>query len=151
MPLPARAPPFSDPLHRVERVAKVLDEALRIPGTGITVGLDAVIGLIPIVGDVVGLTLGSWFIYEAHRLGAPLPLKLKMARNVAIDAVAGLVPVLGDIVDVAYRSNRRNLQLLRGHFRPAAAETTPARSRLLSLALWLGAAFGLWLLWRAFS
>lgn len=115
----ARSSVSNDALHRVERVAKVLDEAIRIPGTGIKVGLDAVIGLIPGIGDAAGLAIGSWFIYEAHRLGAPLELKLKMARNVAIDAVSGLVPVLGDIVDVAYRSNRRNLELLRKHFRPA--------------------------------
>lgn len=129
--------PLASPeaLHRVERVAKVLDEAIRIPGTNIKVGLDAVIGLIPGVGDAAGLALGSWFIYEAHRLGAPMELKLKMARNVAIDAVSGLVPVLGDLVDVAYRSNRRNLDLLRRHFRPAEPLVAVGKPRRAVLAL----------------
>ena len=141
-PIPATHP---DALHRVERIAKVLDEAIRIPGTRIKVGLDAVIGLIPGIGDAAGLALGSWFIYEAHRLGAPAALKWKMARNVGIDAVSGLVPVLGDIVDVAFRSNRRNLELLRRHFRPSTPLQPAARPWRATIviatvlgALWLG-------------
>lgn len=138
-----------DPLHRVERVAKWLDDVIRIPGTSIKVGLDSVIGLIPGVGDAAGLALGGWFIYEAHRLGAPAALKWKMARNVAIDAVSGLVPVVGDVVDVAYRSNRRNMDLLRGHFRPQLPASKPS-SRLLvavRLGLLLGIGALLWWFW----
>ncbi len=137
------------PLHRVERVAALLDDLIRIPGTNIKVGLDSLIGLIPGVGDVMGLGLGSWFIYEAHRLGAPAALKWRMARNVGIDAVSGLVPVLGDIVDVAYRSNRRNLDLLRGHFRPAAPiRKSGSRLQLaVRLSLVLGVAALVWWFW----
>lgn len=134
--------PSQDPLHRVERIAKVLDDVIRIPGTSIKVGLDSLIGLIPGIGDAAGLALGSWFIYEAHRLGAPADLKWKMARNVGIDAISGFVPVLGDIVDVAYRSNRRNLDLLRGHFRPAAP-TTPKPKPWLRLLVSAGLIAGL--------
>lgn len=150
MPDSLHPAPAPDALHRAERVAKVLDEAFRIPGTGIKLGLDSIIGLIPVVGDVAGVALGSWFIYEAHRLGAPVALKWKMARNVAIDAIAGLVPVLGDIVDVAYRSNRRNLELLRGHFRPASpAMRISSRLQLaVRLGLLLGMAALLWWFWR---
>ena len=138
-----------DPLHRVERIAKVLDDVIRIPGTSIKVGLDSLIGLIPGIGDAAGLALGSWFIYEAHRLGAPADLKWKMARNVGIDAISGFVPVLGDIVDVAYRSNRRNLDLLRGHFRPAAPiSKTGSRLQLaVRLMLVLGVAASVWWFW----
>lgn len=145
-PAPA---PANEALHRVERVAKVLDEAFRIPGTGIKIGLDSIIGLIPVVGDVAGVALGSWFIYEAHRLGAPAALKWKMARNVAIDAVSGFVPVLGDIVDVAYRSNRRNLDLLRGHFRPAAASSKNSSRLQLAVrfTLALSVAALVWWFW----
>ena len=143
-PSPAESPP----LHRVERVAKVLDDLFRIPGTRIRVGLDSIIGLIPGVGDVLGLGLGGWFIYEAHRLGAPAALKWKMARNVVIDAVSGLVPVLGDMVDVAYRSNRRNLALLRGHFQPETPATAVSRYRpWLRLAFGLGVAALVWWFW----
>ncbi len=138
-----------DPLHRVERIAKVLDDVIRIPGTNIKVGLDSLIGLIPGVGDVAGVALGSWFIYEAHRIGAPAALKWKMARNVGIDAISGFVPVLGDIVDVAYRSNRRNLDLLRGHFRPAAviAKTSSRLQLAVRLMLVLGVAATVWWFW----
>lgn len=143
--MPATPPPAeSPPLHRVERVAKLLDDAFRIPGTRIRVGLDSIIGLIPGVGDVLGVGLGSWFIFEAHRLGAPAALKWKMARNVAIDAISGFVPVLGDIVDVAYRSNRRNLALLRGHFQPDAALPTQRLQAWIRLALLLGMATLFW-------
>ena len=139
-----------DVLHRVERIAKVLDDVIRIPGTQIKLGLDSLIGLVPGVGDAAGLALGGWFIYEAHRLGAPATLKWKMARNVGIDAVSGLVPVLGDLVDVAYRSNRRNLQLLRGHFRPASQPAAQISSRV-QMAVRLGLLLGLgalaWWLW----
>ena len=142
--LEAAPVPSANALHRVERVAKVLDDVFHIPGTRIKVGLDSVIGLIPVVGDVAGVALGSWFIYEAHRLGAPAALKWKMARNVGIDAISGFVPVLGDMVDVAYRSNRRNLQLLRGHFNPAAESQVARLSPWLKLAATLSVAALLW-------
>ena len=149
MPPAPQPAPTPDALHRVERVAQALDEAFRIRGTGIKVGLDSIIGLIPVVGDVAGVALGSWFIYEAHRLGAPVALKWKMARNVAIDAVAGLVPVVGDMVDIAYRSNRRNLALLRGHFRPAtpAAGLSSRLQMVVRFGLLLGVAALLWWFW----
>ncbi len=150
MPETISTPPTPpDALHRVERIAKVLDEAIRIPGTRIKVGLDAVIGLIPGIGDAAGLALGSWFIYEAHRLGAPAALKWKMARNVGIDAVSGLVPVVGDLVDIAYRSNRRNLELLRAHFRPSTPLQPAARPwrAVVVIATVLGALWlGYWLM-----
>jgi hypothetical protein len=143
--LPARPAP----LHRVERVARLLDDSFRIPGTGIRVGLDSLIGLIPGVGDLFGVGLGSWFIYEAHRLGAPAALKWKMARNVVLDAVLGFVPVLGDILDVAYRSNRRNLELLRSHYQPHISPKIAASRRLWWLVLLFAvAALGLFV-WRA--
>ncbi len=149
MPAAPESALVPDPLHRIERVARWLDEAIRIPGTGIRIGLDAVIGLVPVVGDLAGVALGSWFVYEAHRLGAPAALKWKMARNVAIDALSGFVPVLGDLVDVAYRSNRRNLELLRGHFRPSVpAKPTagPLRIALVLAGTLAALSMGWWLL-----
>ena len=68
--------------------------------------------MIPVVGDVAGLVMGGYVVVEAHRLGAPRDLKWKMIRNVVLDGAIGLVPVLGDFFDFAYRSNRRNVQML---------------------------------------
>lgn len=141
------APPPS--LQRVEKLAYWLDEFITIPGTRYKIGLESLIGMIPVVGDVAGLVMGGYVVVEAHRLGAPRDLKWKMIRNVVLDGAIGLVPVLGDFFDFAYRSNRRNVQMLLAHYRPAAAN--PARSRFWSrlgrltlLALVAGLAYWLW-------
>lgn len=137
-------------LHRVEKLSRLLDEAFRVPGTRIRLGLDSLIGLIPGVGDVAGLLLGGYVVLEAHRLGAPGELKLRMARNVVVDALVGLVPFFGDLYDVAYRSNRRNVQMLLDHYRPAEARPGRRAGRWLPGLLVAAALGGLgaWLLLR---
>ncbi|TAJ52503.1 MAG: DUF4112 domain-containing protein [Nevskiaceae bacterium] len=107
-------------LQRVEKLAYWLDEFITIPGTRFKIGLESLVGMIPVVGDFAGLVMGGYVVVEAHRLGAPNELKLRMIRNVALDGAIGLVPVLGDFFDFAYRSNRRNVQMLLAHYRPAA-------------------------------
>jgi hypothetical protein len=136
-------------LQRIEKLAHWLDEIVRIPGTRIRIGLESIIGLIPGVGDIAGLAMGGYLVLEAHRLGAPSELKLRMLRNVALDALVGAVPVAGDLFDFAYRSNRRNLQMLLGHYRPqAAASAPPPGWRWLRLGLLLALALGLgWWIW----
>lgn len=123
-------------LPRIEKLAHLLDDLIRIPGTRIRIGLESLIGLIPGIGDLVGLIMGGYVVIEAHRMGAPGALKLRMLRNVAVDALAGLVPVLGDLFDFAYRSNRRNLQMLLDHYRPQPAPL-PQRSALRHRLVWL--------------
>lgn len=137
-------------LQRIEKLAHLLDELIRIPGTRIKIGLESLIGLIPGIGDLAGLLMGGYVVVEAHRMGAPGELKLRMLRNVALDALAGLVPVVGDLFDFAYRSNRRNLQMLLDHYRPQTP-SVPRRSpgtRLLVLAAWILALAGGWWLWK---
>lgn len=102
-------------LKRLERFADLTDSKFRIPFTNIRFGIDAVIGLIPFAGETIGLVLSLYLVLEAHKLGVPLFLKLKMLRNIAIDWIVGLVPILGDIADVAYKANIRNLKLLVEH------------------------------------
>ena len=150
--MPPVSPAYPHPgLHRVEKLARLLDEAVHIPGTRIRLGLDSLIGLIPGVGDVAGLLMGGYVVYEAHRIGAPGELKLRMARNVATDALIGLVPVLGDVFDVAFRSNRRNVQMLLDHYRPPSAAPAPRPARWLPALLAVAALGGLlaWLLLRS--
>lgn len=98
--------------RRLETQARVLDELVRIPGTPIKVGLDAVIGLVPVAGDLAGLALGLWMIWQARSAKAPRELVWKMLRNLGIETVIGAVPIAGDIFDVAWRANSRNRDLL---------------------------------------
>lgn len=100
-------------LERLDHLTRLLDTALVIPGTNIRFGADAVIGLVPGIGDVITTALAAWVVYEARRLGAPMHLVVRMIGNVAIDGMVGAVPLAGDVFDVMFRANRRNLHLLR--------------------------------------
>ena len=103
-------------IERLDRLSRVLDTALVIPGTGIRFGADAIIGLVPGIGDGVTAALAAWIVYEAHRLGVPRRVLIRMIGNVAIDGIVGSVPFFGDLFDVAFRANRRNVRILREHF-----------------------------------
>lgn len=100
-------------LERLDRVTQLLDTALVIPGTNIRFGADAVVGLVPGIGDAITTAISAWVIYEARRLGAPRHVIARMIGNVALDGIVGAVPFLGDLFDVMYKSNRRNMRLLR--------------------------------------
>ena len=102
-------------LRRLEQLAYVMDSALLIPGINRRVGLDAVIGLVPVIGDIAGMAIASYIVFEARRLGAPRWLVLRMLANVAMDGAVGAVPVAGDLLDAAFKANRRNVRLLRKH------------------------------------
>jgi len=134
---------------RLRRYATLLDSGIGVPGTRWQIGIEALIGLIPGVGDLAGALLGGWFVVEALRLRAPGRLIAKMIGNIVFDVLLGIVPVLGDVADFAFKSNRRNLDLLDAHLGArlgTAVSVAPRRSRRL---LWLGlAAVGGYLLWR---
>jgi Domain of unknown function (DUF4112) len=100
-------------LARLEAVAKLLDVAFILPGTNIRYGIDGLIGLIPVVGDIIATALSLWLVREARALGAPWYVTARMLGNVAIQGVVGAVPVAGDAFDVLFRANMRNARLLR--------------------------------------
>ena len=100
-------------LARLEMIAKLLDIAFILPGTKIRYGVDGIIGLIPVVGDIIAAALSLWVVREARALGAPWHLTARMLGNVAIQGVVGAVPVAGDAFDVLFRANMRNARLLR--------------------------------------
>ncbi len=101
--------------ERIRRLARILDSAVGIPGTRWRFGVDALIGLIPVVGDVAGLLLGAYFFFEGLRIRAPRSVLLRMAANIVFDMLVGLLPVLGDLADFAFQSNARNARLLDAH------------------------------------
>lgn len=114
-------PPSSASLERVRALSRVLDTAIRIPGTNMRFGLDAVIGLVPGVGDVVGAGMSGFIILTAARLGAPPSVLVRMLANVGLDTVVGAVPLAGDLFDAAWRANTRNAALLERHLQAPAA------------------------------
>jgi hypothetical protein len=100
-------------IARLEALASILDTAILIPGTNIRFGADAIIGLVPGLGDLVTTALSLYIVREARALGAPRHLVLRMLGNVAVDGIVGVVPLAGDVLDVMWRANRRNMDLLR--------------------------------------
>jgi hypothetical protein len=100
-------------LARLEMIAKLLDVAFVLPGTNIRYGIDGVIGLIPIIGDIITTAISLWLVREARLLGAPWHVTARMLANVAVDGVVGMVPIAGDAFDVMFRANIRNVRLLR--------------------------------------
>jgi hypothetical protein len=102
-------------IARLDALANLLDTALVIPGTSVRFGLDSLIGLVPGIGDTITTLTSLYIVHEAHQLGAPRHLIVRMLANVALDGVVGSVPLVGDAFDVLWRSNRRNMALLREH------------------------------------
>jgi hypothetical protein len=100
-------------LKRLEAIAKLLDVAFILPGTKIRYGIDGIIGLIPVVGDLIASALSLWLVREARALGAPWHITARMLSNVAIQGVVGTIPLAGDAFDVLFRANMRNARLLR--------------------------------------
>src|SRR3984957_11199786 len=100
-------------LARLDALAKLLDIAFVLPGTNIRYGIDGIIGLIPVVGDIIATALSLWLVREARALGAPWHITARMLGNVAIQGVVGAVPVAGDAFDVLFRANIRNVRMLR--------------------------------------
>ena len=98
--------------ERLEFLAWLLDSSIPIPGTRLTIGLDAIVGLIPFIGDLIGVLASSIILAEANRLGVSRSVMTRMAFNVAIEGVVGIVPVIGDIFDAGWKANQKNVRLL---------------------------------------
>jgi hypothetical protein len=110
-----RTPTREQRLARIDALSRLLDTAFIIPGTNIRFGLDALIGLVPGIGDAVTAVMSLYIVNEARALGAPPLLIARMLANVALDGFVGAIPLVGDAFDVVFRSNRRNMALLLGH------------------------------------
>jgi hypothetical protein len=113
-------------LEHVRRLARQLDTAIPLPG-GLRVGWDAVLGLVPGLGDWAGALLSGYIVLQAMRLGASREVLLRMVGNVGLEVLVGSVPFVGDVFDAAWKSNIRNVRLLENHL--AAPGNTRAASR----------------------
>jgi hypothetical protein len=100
---------------RLEALGRLMDGAFVLPGTNIRLGLDAIIGLVPVAGDVISGLVSSYLIWEARQLGASRWLIARMMGNTLLDTTIGAIPLVGDAFDLLFRANMKNMALLRRH------------------------------------
>ena len=125
-PIAASLPTGTDPAsvrRRIEAAEKLLEHGFRVPGIGYEFGLDAIVGLIPVIGDFVGAAFGAYLVWEARNLGMPKWKLWRMAGNVGFDTAVGFVPFACDVFDFVFRSNTRNLRVVKRHLDKHHPET----------------------------
>ncbi len=128
-------------LERVERLATLLDNAIPIPGTRFRIGLDPLLGLLPGLGDALGALASAWIVVEAARLGASRIVLTRMLYNIAVDTLVGAVPGAGDLFDFVWKSDAKNVALLRRHLeQPDVVHRASRRLLLAVLVLLAGTA-----------
>jgi hypothetical protein len=124
---PLRAVRFPDEraqtLDSLRRTAWALDNLFEVPGLGFRFGLDAIVGLVPGLGDLATPVFGVWVLLHAFRMRVPKIVLARMALNVGLDALVGLVPIIGDLFDMGFKANMRNMALLDRHADPTAQPT----------------------------
>jgi hypothetical protein len=140
--------------ERLQFLAWLLDSSIPLPGTRFTIGLDAIIGLVPFIGDLIGALASSIILMEANRLGVSRSVMTRMAFNVAVEGVVGIIPFIGDIFDAGWKANQKNVRLLGDWLdRPHKTERGSRRFVILlvlALLALLGAcSVGTWLLLKA--
>jgi hypothetical protein len=101
--------------QRVEALEQLLERSFHIPGTKIPVGLDSIVGLVPVLGDVITAAMGAYMVWEARNLGMSKFQLMRMAANVGIDTALGAIPLAGDAFDFLWRSNSKNLRIIKKH------------------------------------
>jgi hypothetical protein len=114
-PLSSTSSRATEARARLDSLARFLDSAIRLPGTNIRFGADALLNLLPGVGTLTSKGMSAYLIWEARRLGVPMSMILRMMGNVGVDFVISAIPLVGWVGDVFYRSNLRNMDLLREH------------------------------------
>ena len=101
--------------QRVEALELLLERSFVIPGTKIPIGLDSLLGLLPVLGDLVTAAMGAYMVWEARNLGMSKWQLIRMAANVGVDTAIGAIPIAGDAFDLIWRSNSKNLRIIRKH------------------------------------
>ena len=148
--LPRTESERSRSLGEVEMLAWLLDNSIPVPGTGRRFGIDAVIGFVPVLGDIVSGGLGLFVVWRASRFGLPRIAVARMLANTVIDIAVGAIPILGDAFDLWFKANTRNLGIMRRHLEEPTAST---RNDWLVVAGLVAAVVGVVLLlgWLVFS
>ena len=135
-PAPIVATRRTPQVERLKLLTRLLDNAFQIPGTHFRIGLDAIVGIIPGIGDAIGAVFSAFIVFQAARLGVSRATLARMMGNVVLDTVVGEIPILGDLFDAGWKANTKNMALLEAHLdRPAA---TGRSSRLMLLLLGAG-------------
>jgi hypothetical protein len=109
--------------RRLEAMEGLLERIFTVPGINRPVGLDSIVGLIPVLGDVLTASMGAWLVWEARNLGMSKFHLLRLAGNVGTDALIGAIPLVGDLFDFAFRSNTRNLRIIKRYLDKHHPET----------------------------
>ena len=123
-------------VERLKILTRLLDNAFQIPGTRFRIGLDAIVGIIPGIGDAIGAVFSAFIVFQAARLGVSRATLARMMGNVVLDTVVGEIPLLGDLFDAGWKANTKNMALLEAHLdRP---ESTGRSSRTVMLLLGAG-------------
>jgi hypothetical protein len=99
--------------RRLEAMEGLLERVWVIPGINRPVGLDVVVGLVPVVGDIITAVMGSWLVWEARNLGMSRLQLIRMMGNIGVDTAIGAIPLVGDLFDISFRSNTRNLRIIK--------------------------------------
>ena len=110
--------------RRIEALEALLERVVVVPGINRPLGLDAIIGLVPVAGDLVAGAMGLYLVWEARNLGMPKWKLARMMANIGFDTLVGAVPVAGDLFDFLFRSNSRNLRIIRKHLDQHHPETS---------------------------
>ena len=107
--------PQAAKVRQLRKLSDLLDNAIRVPGTSLGIGLDPVLGLIPGGGDVLGGLISIYIVFSASTMGLPKNILTKMVTNIVFDSLVGIVPIFGDLFDVAWKANSKNMDLLESH------------------------------------
>jgi len=99
-------------LLRLKLLSERLDNSIKIPGTNQKIGIDAIVGIIPILGDFIGVIFSTYIMYSGIKMGVSSKIVKKMAANIAIEFIIGSIPIIGDIFDALWKANKRNVELI---------------------------------------
>ena len=113
----------TEQVQHLDQLAWLLDNSIQVPGIRFRIGLDSLLGMIPILGDIMGAAISTYILWVASKMGVPRVTLLRMTLNVALEAAVGIVPFLGDLFDMAWKANSRNVEILKAHMRD------PSRAR----------------------